>query len=428
MALATRCPHCQTIFKVANDQLKLHAGLVRCGACQQTFNGVEHLVPLDSLRPVAPEQAIVTVNNSVAATDSIVPESPTTPAAAKHVEPAPISTSTLATAITDAPVVNDFSSSLDFDLGDDPASPSLMSEEAVVAHAELETHAALIDTPTADWSLSDSDTDTTEKSIQHEPHFSATDADSVKISSHDLEMHAEVDSSSVEREPYIGDAEAALTNQSISGDDSISDEPFAAIDSHAEAEANNVESVGEDEGDEGDTDLPDFVVRAEREKRRSRITRGLMWFSCLLLLPLMVVQAAYIFRVQIAARLPESKPLLTQACKMLHCQVPLPAQIEMVTMDSNELLKISPEKNIFSLAIQIQNRSSTVQTWPVIELILNDAKDKPVLQRDFLPEEYLSNKGDVEKGFSANGDQSIKLYFALPQLKAAGYHVGMFYP
>jgi predicted Zn finger-like uncharacterized protein len=28
MALATRCPHCQTTFRVANDQLKLHAGLV----------------------------------------------------------------------------------------------------------------------------------------------------------------------------------------------------------------------------------------------------------------------------------------------------------------------------------------------------------------------------------------------------------------
>ncbi len=48
MALATRCPHCSTTFRVANDQLKLHAGLVRCGKCQQTFNGVENLVPIDA--------------------------------------------------------------------------------------------------------------------------------------------------------------------------------------------------------------------------------------------------------------------------------------------------------------------------------------------------------------------------------------------
>lgn len=52
MALATRCPHCQTAFKVANDQLKLHAGLVRCGSCQQTFNAVENLLPGEGQKPV----------------------------------------------------------------------------------------------------------------------------------------------------------------------------------------------------------------------------------------------------------------------------------------------------------------------------------------------------------------------------------------
>jgi predicted Zn finger-like uncharacterized protein len=51
MALATRCPHCQTTFRVANDQLKLRAGLVRCGSCKQIFNGVEHLLPIEGVPP-----------------------------------------------------------------------------------------------------------------------------------------------------------------------------------------------------------------------------------------------------------------------------------------------------------------------------------------------------------------------------------------
>ncbi len=54
MALATQCPHCQTTFKVAHDQLKLRAGLVRCGACKQIFNGIEHLVPPDQPSRAAP--------------------------------------------------------------------------------------------------------------------------------------------------------------------------------------------------------------------------------------------------------------------------------------------------------------------------------------------------------------------------------------
>lgn len=45
MALATQCPHCHTTFRVAHDQLKLRAGIVRCGQCQQTFNGIAHLLP-----------------------------------------------------------------------------------------------------------------------------------------------------------------------------------------------------------------------------------------------------------------------------------------------------------------------------------------------------------------------------------------------
>lgn len=53
MALATQCPHCGTMFRVASDQLKLRGGIVRCGACQEIFDGSASLVDLDAL-PRAP--------------------------------------------------------------------------------------------------------------------------------------------------------------------------------------------------------------------------------------------------------------------------------------------------------------------------------------------------------------------------------------
>ena len=49
MALATKCPHCNTIFRVAHDQLKLRGGIVRCGSCNQVFDGNAAL-----LEPVVP--------------------------------------------------------------------------------------------------------------------------------------------------------------------------------------------------------------------------------------------------------------------------------------------------------------------------------------------------------------------------------------
>ena len=40
----TQCPHCNAKFRVRPEQVKLHAGLVRCGACRGIFDAVEHLI------------------------------------------------------------------------------------------------------------------------------------------------------------------------------------------------------------------------------------------------------------------------------------------------------------------------------------------------------------------------------------------------
>jgi len=50
MALATRCPNCSALFRVAAEQLKSHRGMVRCGACRKVFNAVGRLDYLESHR------------------------------------------------------------------------------------------------------------------------------------------------------------------------------------------------------------------------------------------------------------------------------------------------------------------------------------------------------------------------------------------
>ena len=77
MALATQCPHCGTMFRVASDQLKLRGGIVRCGACQEIFDGSASLVDLDALprAPVAPTLPAV-VETPAAPDVPAVPEAP----------------------------------------------------------------------------------------------------------------------------------------------------------------------------------------------------------------------------------------------------------------------------------------------------------------------------------------------------------------
>lgn len=45
MSLITRCPSCETLFKVVPDQLRVSEGWVRCGQCKDIFDAALHLVP-----------------------------------------------------------------------------------------------------------------------------------------------------------------------------------------------------------------------------------------------------------------------------------------------------------------------------------------------------------------------------------------------
>jgi predicted Zn finger-like uncharacterized protein len=42
--MKTRCPNCQTVFRITSEQLKARAGKVRCGHCQVVFNAFDSLI------------------------------------------------------------------------------------------------------------------------------------------------------------------------------------------------------------------------------------------------------------------------------------------------------------------------------------------------------------------------------------------------
>lgn len=44
MSLITRCPNCETLFKVVPDQLRISEGWVRCGQCDEVFDASLHLL------------------------------------------------------------------------------------------------------------------------------------------------------------------------------------------------------------------------------------------------------------------------------------------------------------------------------------------------------------------------------------------------
>ncbi len=65
----TRCPECDTRFKVSKEQLAAHEGLVRCGRCQNVFNAREHL----QAEEPSPQLSLP-IGEPCAATDDPVPD------------------------------------------------------------------------------------------------------------------------------------------------------------------------------------------------------------------------------------------------------------------------------------------------------------------------------------------------------------------
>ena len=51
--MQAECPHCQTIFKLTEQQLQIADGMVRCGMCQEVFNALDHGLSIDPTNPDA---------------------------------------------------------------------------------------------------------------------------------------------------------------------------------------------------------------------------------------------------------------------------------------------------------------------------------------------------------------------------------------
>ena len=388
MALATQCPHCYTTFRVANDQLKLRAGLVRCGACKEIFNGIEHLLGSADAMPATPgaDIPVATENPPVVAPD---PELASKSAA--------------------------LSASLDFMVDEAPPETApdadeLPQEMHDLAEAPQQPeHAATSESPSITRDQAD-DTlpDQTDDPLQRMTLMEFSDVDDADGIVTDSTLAADVDDpldrviEDLQRKPLRSSKKKPSTPKAVPVQDGDSDSPVFAE--------------------------PDFVTLGKRRQKIGRTLRISMGLGSFLLLVGLLAQGVYSFRDQIAARLPQVTPVLARACAMIGCRLALPAQIEALSIESSELQAVPGHSEMFVLTTLLRNDSGIVQAWPNIELTLNDANEQALARRVFAPADYLPATQDAAKGFAANSEQAVKLFFEVMQLKAAGYRVGLFYP
>lgn len=149
-------------------------------------------------------------------------------------------------------------------------------------------------------------------------------------------------------------------------------------------------------------------------------------FALLLLLGLLA-QGVYHFRGEIAALRPELRPWLRAACVHLACEVPLPRQAELISIEGSELQADAARGGLLVLQATLKNRAAFAQAYPALELTLTDTQDRAVLRRVLPPSEYLPATADPAAAFAANTELAVKLWLDAREA-AAGYRLYVFYP
>ena len=158
---------------------------------------------------------------------------------------------------------------------------------------------------------------------------------------------------------------------------------------------------------------------------RPRRVALLMGFFLILLL---IAQAVYFFRNELALRLPGIKPLLVQYCELLSCTIDLPRDADLLSIESSELEADARNPNVFTLHVLLRNHATHAQALPSLELALTDTQEQVIARRIFHPAHYLQGTTEKIDALAAKRELALALHIETEELRPTGYRLLLFYP
>lgn len=222
--------------------------------------------------------------------------------------------------------------------------------------------------------------------------------------------------------------EASSVAAPVPGESQAAIEQGSAIAEPAEDQLEEQAAAIESPAEEAEIEepLPESALAPARRVSRWRIVA---WsFGAISMLALMCIQAAFIYRSELAISQPDLRPLLEEMCAALECDLPLPRMSALIDVDVYDLHPDPKQKNLLVLVATLKNRAPFAQAYPHLELTLTDTRDQPLVRRVFLPAEYLAQGTDINAGFVANGELALSLWLDAASVAASGYRLYSFYP
>lgn len=164
--------------------------------------------------------------------------------------------------------------------------------------------------------------------------------------------------------------------------------------------------------------------------------RGGRWWAAggVLLLLLLGLQAAYVYRTDLATKYPGLKPHLVQLCAVLRCRV-LPPSIgwessaerpKQIAIEASDLQAEDPRRpGVIQLTVTLRNHAGYDLAYPGVDLVLTDTKEHTLARRVFLPHEYLERGKDIAAGIPASAEITVRLLLDTGSLNPAGFRLDL---
>ena len=171
-------------------------------------------------------------------------------------------------------------------------------------------------------------------------------------------------------------------------------------------------------------------------RRRGLGVWGLFrWLFVLMILAAVAGALVYTFRTQVAAEVPQSRPLLEKACQWLGCTVDYPQRIDRIAIMDSQLQAMSGSSgaqagtgsNVMQLTVVMRNTYDKAQQWPALTLDLVDLAGVVVSRRILQPADYLDAR-QLQGPFGAGQEVRLALRVVAEGLSINGFKLGKFFP
>lgn len=439
--MQTSCPNCQAQFIVTQESLDIADGMVRCGQCDQVFDAEQNFVASENTdEDSLPVENSLSADGSSSAKGSLLADGSTSDEdelVLVEVDHETVELDEASELIDDDLTIHQIDpndediynsliedntsteSDLDHSLDDDLLDSALSDEQDDDIHnpdfsLDEQWSDVLDDDPRT------SSNNNKSKLINNINRSSAVENTHTIDSFDDLDsgenllaqidqLEADYQDSTTENESYS--AEADLPTEAMSSEEgtikkineSISENKFPSINDITVMEDT---SLPERKMPEKPQEEPAYFKQSSFSKQ-SAVALFSWLAACILLILLLGTQYLH-FNSNNLSQDKTFRPFLEILCPISQCDLLLFKSTRQIVTISHDVYSHKIYENALEVQLTFKNKSTSMQAYPVLEIVFSNPLGTVIAQRKFLPDEYLENKDQLLQGMQAEQIQKVK--------------------